>query len=519
MSRDSVTLSPSLSDGGDNLIYEGRPLYSRYAPKARAEQLADTFSPEPQSICLLPSPLLGYGVGIIRRKCGRQSGCLFLCVEVDKNLFEHTAAECGCVFFDGNRFEKSLADLRDRIRALISAGRYRKVSVPVLNNGYLIHKELYDRIAFDIQKEIDFFWKNRSVLLFFKDLPFRNIFRNLKIGLNDSLLEREDAAYFVCGAGESLEHILPFLSERRTFFRIVAADTALPVLLKSGIVPDFTVVLESQSANTGDFIYGIPEETVYITEISSSPSAVRRFPVKKPIQIPFSQSACAGRLPQHFAPFPQTGSVGVAALTAAFELTAGKIFIAGLDFCFRPGKSHARGTETHESLLRRQDRFSGLENGIATETAFAESVCGRRVGVSPALLNDASLIRAEAANWKRVYDCRADGLPLGLPRIRVEEIPLPTQPLKPLVIRPVPAGGKTQTAAFFGSETALLAAAENELADTGTLSDETARGIDYLHRFFPDYPPDSRNRSYGVRVGFFVRKFRRLLRKINRRPI
>lgn len=519
MSENFPTVSPALLDGGDNLIYEGRPLYSRYAPKARAEQTAEAFTPSPHSICLLPSPLLGYGVGIIRRKCGRQSGCLFLCVEVDKNLFEHTAAECGCVFFDGNRFEKSLADLRDRIRALISAGRYRKVSVPVLNNGYLIHKELYDRIAFDIQKEIDFFWKNRSILLFFKDLPFRNIFRNLKIGLNDSLLEREDAAYFVCGAGESLEHILPFLSERRTFFRIVAADTALPVLLKSGIVPDFTVVLESQSANTGDFIYGIPEETVYITEISSAPSANRHFRRKKPIQIPFTQAACADRLPQHFAPFPQTGSVGVAALTAAFELTSGKIFIAGLDFCFRPGKSHARGTEAHESLLRRQTRFSGLENGIATETAFAESVCGHRVGVSPALLNDASLIRAEAANWKRVYDCRADGLPLGLPRIRAEEIPLPTEPLKPLVIRPAPAGGKTQTAAFFGSETALLAAAENELAATGTLSDETARGIDYLHRFFPDYPPDSRNRSYGVRVGFFVRKFRRLLRKINRRPI
>lgn len=517
MSENFPTVSPALLDGGDNLIYEGRPLYSRYAPKARAEQTAEAFIPSPHSICLLPSPLLGYGVEIIRKKCANQSKCLFLCVEVDKALFELTT-ECECFFFDESRFEKSLTDLINRIRAPLSIDRYRKVFVPVLNNAYFLHKDLYDRIAFAVQKEIDFFWKNRSVLLFFKDLPFRNIFRNLKIGLNDSLLEREDAAYFVCGAGESLEHILPFLSERRTFFRIVAADTALPVLLKSGIVPDFTVVLESQSANTGDFIYGIPEETVYITEISSSPSAARRFPVKKTIQIPFSQSACAGRLPQHFAPFPQTGSVGVAALTAAFELTAGKIFIAGLDFCFRPGKSHARGTEAHESLLRRQTRFSGLENGIATETAFAESVCGHRVGVSPALLNDASLIRAEAANWKRVYDCRADGLPLGLPRIRAEEIPLPTEPLKPLVIRPAPAGGKTQTAAFFGSETALLATAENELA-AGNLSDETAREIDYLHRFFPDYPPEHRNRSYEVRVAFFVKKFQRLLKKINRRPI
>ena len=517
MSENFPTVSPALLDGGDNLIYEGRPLYSRYAPKARAEQTAEAFIPSPHSICLLPSPLLGYGVEIIRQKCANQSKCFFLCVEVDKALFELTT-ECECFFFDESRFEKSLTDLINRIRAPLSIDRYRKVFVPVLNNAYFLHKDLYDRIAFAVQKEIDFFWKNRSVLLFFKDLPFRNIFRNLKIGLDDSILEKENTDYFVCGAGESLEDVLPFLSAQRTFFRIVAADTALPVLLKSGIIPDFVVVLESQSANISDFIYGIPQKTVYITEISSAPSANRHFRRKKPIQIPFTQAACADRLPQHFAPFPQTGSVGVAALTAAFELTSGKIFIAGLDFCFSPGKSHARGTESHESLLRQHSRFSGFENGFASATTFAESVCGRRVAVSPALLNDASLIRTEAAHWKRVYDCRTDGLPLGLPRMSTKEISLPKKPLKPLNVSAVPEVPVSESAAFFENETVLLATAENELA-AGNLSDETAREIDYLHRFFPDYPPDHRNRSYEVRVAFFIKKFQRLLKKINRRPI
>ena len=99
-----------------------------------------------------------------------------------------------------------------------------------------------------------------------------------------------------------------------------------------------------------------------------------------------------------------------------------------------------------------------------------------------------------------------------------KEISLPKKPLKPLNVSAVPEVPVSESAAFFENETVLLATAENELA-AGNLSDETAREIDYLHRFFPDYPPDHRNRSYEVRVAFFIKKFQRLLKKINRRPI
>lgn len=517
MKSDNITelLPQDSSCAQENLSFKGNLIYSRYAPCKRAQQAADAFLPQSETLYLLPSPLLGYGTETVKKKC-RKARLPFLFAECDETLFSQTK-ESDCFFFNPLKPEISLAELRVKLKKIIQkSGRIRKVSIFSLNEGYRLQKNHYDFLALTIQKEIDQFWKNRSTMIFFKDLWMRNFFRNISSPFRELSLRKESHPYFVCGAGESLEGALDFLLEKRPFLRLVAADTALPVLLKRRIVPDYVVVLESQSVNISDFLHGIPEETIYITELTSAPSVNRTFRKKKWIQTDFFDAELFHRLPISVNRFPQTGSVGIAALYAARQLTDGAVGAVGLDFCFEPGKSHSRGTDVHETLLNRTDRFQSVESTYRPPFKTAETACGHRTAVSEALVNYAAWIQNEAGNLKGIYDCRSDGLPLGLPRVSVFDFPLPEKPLPPLEAREA---CEFQSERFLQNEFRLLMTAEAEtVADT--VCAKTARQIDYLHYFFPDYSIEKVEvENYRTRLYFYIKKFKRLLEKLNRHPI
>lgn len=513
-------VSPSTESvgAGDNLFYNGVYLYSRYAPRQRAEQIAAAFIPQPETFYLIPSPLYGYGLELIRQKC-RETGTSFLIAETDLFLYKKTVDK-ECLYFDTeNDFPSVISKIGNILRADFSANkRIRKVSVLPLNEGYRLHKEEYDRIALTVQKEIDLHWKNRSTMIFFKDLWIRNIVRNLPETSETIAVSKESYPYAVCGAGASLEDALDFLAEKRRYLRIVAADTALPVLLKKEIIPDYVVVLESQTANCSDFIYGVPDETIFINELSSAPAANRLFHRKKWIRIPFSETELFRRIPGSFPSFPQTGSVGVAALYAATRLTDGPVLVTGLDFCYIPGKTHARGTDTHERLLLRQTRFCTVEAAFRAETLTGQSVEGRAVAVSNALSNYASLVAGEAGRFSHLFDCRSDGLPIGLPRRKWIDIRLSKSPLPPLPFRIETVHDKQALSFFFTGEENLLNRAETETV-TDSLSDKTLKEINCLHYFFPDYRLSNPEESYRTRLFFYIRKLKRLLKKISRHPI
>lgn len=516
--KNNVCLSSDKDGSEENFLFKGCLLYSRYAPEKRAEQIAEAFQPQNETLYLLPSPLLGYGVDIVKRKC-RQDHIPLIILECHPDLQSKTK-DPDCLYFDSRQFSLSFQKIRQQLKILFTQNsRIRKVAVVSLNDGYRFQKKEYDTVAFEIQKEIDLFWKNRSTIIYFKDLWIRNLFRNLNThSFTEISLKKESFPYVVCGAGESLEHSIDFLIRKRAFIRIAAADTALPVLLKSGIVPDYVIVLESQTANVSDFLYGtLPEKIIYITEITSAPTANRYFRNRKWIRSGFADTQLFHRLPVRVSPFPQTGSVGIAALYVAMQLTEGNIFITGLDFCFSPGKTHARGTDVHETLLNRTNRFKSIESAYSPVAQTNRSICGHETAVSESLLNYASLIQNEAKLMKNVYDSRSDGLPLGLTKMNFNEITLPTNPLPPVNISETTAS--VQPDSFWENERHILKEAETETAG-GRVSEETAKGIDYLHYFFPDYKTaDITESHYLSRLFFYIKKFERLSNKISRHRI
>ena len=72
------------SHGEDNILCQGKPLYSRYAPSATAERVVNQVVPEESCIYLIPSPLLGYGIQSLKSRLPSHS--IIMGIEIEQSL-------------------------------------------------------------------------------------------------------------------------------------------------------------------------------------------------------------------------------------------------------------------------------------------------------------------------------------------------------------------------------------------------------------------------------------------------
>ena len=180
----------------------------------------------------------------------------------------------------------------------------------------------------------------------------------------------------VLGAGPGLEEALDapknrrLLNERpRNGVRVLASDTALPVLQQRDLVPDLIVCIDAQTASYQHFSAGIPPGVPLLADLAALPvldrlsTSVLRFRSSHPL-------AAFASLDYPELPFLDTslGQVAGAAILAAARLGARKASLWGLDFSYPLAKTYARGTYVYPYF---QTRSSRLEPSDSLLSAFA----------------------------------------------------------------------------------------------------------------------------------------------------
>ena len=163
----------------------------------------------------------------------------------------------------------------------------------------------------------------------------------------------------LCGAGPSLDWLLPSLLAERDRVWLVALDTALRPLMRAGIVPDIVVAIDPTPLN-GRHLIDLPTRVRpwLVAETSLDPRAFAAF----------SGRIFACRLGQAD-PWPWLETLGLAAsrlrvwgsvLTAACDLVsrlqALRIVFAGMDLAFTNDQCYCRGTAFEEDWLAQQQR-------------------------------------------------------------------------------------------------------------------------------------------------------------------
>ncbi len=164
----------------------------------------------------------------------------------------------------------------------------------------------------------------------------------------------------LCGAGPSLDQILPWLKKHAAQLTIIAVDTAAGALVQAGILPDQVVCLEAQAHNLPDFTPLAGLDPTLVADISAHPATFRIVRGQKILVS--SQWMTSGFLDRLSAaglpiqPVPPLGSVGV--LAARLAVQQGQmIFIAGLDFSFTQGITHCTGSPSDLAERRLETRL------------------------------------------------------------------------------------------------------------------------------------------------------------------
>lgn len=514
------------TDKGPTLLVGGIACYARDDPVGSAVRRARAVALEPRTLVYVPSVGLGHGLAELLERL--PDGCAVLCVETDQRVMA-LAAERGLPVDPRLRVVRT-ADELGVVACLreLGPGRFRRVREAALSGGWRADPERYRALRGALERELRTWWRNRMTLVMLGDRLVRNLLDNLPLiaDAGDAADLATDLPVVVVGAGPSLDRALPVLRALRGRYALVAADTALPSLAGAGLAPDLVVCLEAQWANLRDFLPARPPGTRLAFELAAHPDAARLFPDRIALfSSCFAPLGIVDRLQDAgLAPLriPALGSVGVAAAWMALRLTGSPVVLAGLDFAYPGGATHARGAPTHLASLAGASRLAPPGHAAAAALAgrplaWRPSAEGGRVRTDAVLQSYrdllASVLRDDGAarRYSRVSTVGGEGLACGaaviephdlvrlLPAVRAGAVP---------VLRGARGRRPDRSAVrgFLEAEARLLdeaGALVRDLASSGRAASETERrladAVGYAWLAFPD-EPDYGSRSFLVRA-------------------
>jgi hypothetical protein len=535
------------SGQGFSILYQQKYLYSRYNPQRTVVRTVSELKLLPGTLILCFSPCLWYGLPELLAKL--PPGTFILGCEQDKALYELAKEKLQTVV------QKQYAEKRNEAEAIL-----KKISLvpqedlcrlpaliqrqkPVLSNGFelpapgIFRRVLrldfssgtqfaptfYTELAGTCEGSIAQFWKNRITLVRFGRQYSRNVFRNLsRLPYSRTVTSfRSEKPLLVLGAGPSLDGLLAapeFITCRESVI-ILATDAALPALLQRKILPDAVIGLESQTIISRAYIGAAKIKKTILLDMTAFPPtadftggpAVFFASLYDDTRF-LGRLNAAGILP---ATIPPLGSVGLAAVYIALRMRSSAgvpVFIAGMDFSYRPGTTHARGTPAHTEQLLSCGRLAPAENFTAAFGPGTKKMTGKK---NEKLITTA-VLAGYAQNFtdifstaQNIFDAGKEGLELGIPQTDIKTV-FAQRP--PVITAAAESMGKkvdrTAIANFYTAEKQALIRIK-EILTTGQNIPETERNSElqlllsereYLYLHFPDGYKLSLDKSFLKRI-------------------
>lgn len=384
---------PLLSDTGKgfSVFYKERFLYSKRQPSRAMDCLVESLAIQKKTLVLFVSPVLGYGLKEIIAKLPEDSFLMIL--EADGELgifFENSFWNSFTEKIPDNVFYLCTSSVKDILKTAEEKTNYNftKVLKIEASGGAGLYENFYNEAEAYLTEAASSFWKNRITLIAMGRNYSRNIFKNYSRFLFAAEKKNGAEKYkfispatvnkpiFVAGAGPSLDESRSFLRKNRRDIFLLAVDAALPALMPD-IIPDAAVLLESQFWIQKTFIGFTGSNIPIISDITANPQAVTAmkggvffFFTEYTKNIFINRFSEKNILPPSFLPM---GSVGLTAVQlASFIAKKGvPIFCSGLDFSWKSGYTHAKGSPQVSSLLNSVQKMESLYN---TDSVFPQGL-------------------------------------------------------------------------------------------------------------------------------------------------
>ncbi|MBN1799168.1 MAG: motility associated factor glycosyltransferase family protein [Spirochaetales bacterium] len=419
--------TPELISTGNafTVKYKGNFLYSSKDPLGNVARIIANTTIHEKTLIFIPGIGLGYGVKELLKKL--PNSCFIICVEIDRNLMDLCLNHGELKDLNDKRLIILRTDgIGSVIQALSTIGVHnvRRMQTVKLSASYQLFAEYYTRIQEVLQTEIKNYWQNKMTMIFMGKLLVKNIITNLPYlaHAGDIAQVKTSLPIAVIGAGPSLDSSIRLLKEIQDRVLILVVDTALSTLCAHSLLPDFILSLEAQFINIQDFITDNRPEIPLLCDCSVSPQVMRLCKSIFCFSSQFYDLQLLKRLNQLGllpSPIPALGSVGIAAVYCALQITSGPVLLAGLDFSYGGKKTHAKNTYFHKLISTSALRLNPAEHQNF-QTIYNRPLLEIKDKKGNPLQSDLilhsyaeNLSRLVALNRTRVYDISSGGLDCG----------------------------------------------------------------------------------------------------------
>ena len=433
------------TEGSISVLYKGRYLYSKYAPEKAIKRTVLSKPVAPGTLVLACSPVLCL---CLAELCASlPENCFVLGCEFDAVLY---AFSLKYIPHDIARFAMLSPDELPKLPFMLTkrraetksgaflppAGTFRRVLRADFSAGTQFFPQHYAALTEAAENAVMRFWKNRITLIKFGRRFSRNLFRNIarlpRSCPIENLAQSVEKPIIVFGAGESMEKTARSIRSVQSAFYIVAADAALTPLFRFGIEPDAVVCEEAQSVIAPFFLGANGKRFRVFAGITSWPKlfdlsdgTICYFSPHYDDTAFFDSLVVRRILP---CIMPPLGSVGLTATKIALMLRKTDripVFVTGLDFSYRAGTTHARGSAPHTARLASSFRISPAANYEAAFGCSMQKIIGKDGSpffTSPALLSYVQTFRAYFSESPNLFDAGTTGIELGIPQKDVNDL-------------------------------------------------------------------------------------------------
>lgn len=331
---------------------------------------------EPQTLVLVFSPLLGYGISSLLDRLPH--ACAVLMVEFEPVLIplaDRTENVVRDLRSTRLRFASTTFEAQREIDGLVRRFALRRVVSVSLTGGARFQTEKYRELTDAAERIVQRFWFNRGTQIRLARRWIGNLMRNTSLPAvpPGSLSGVTGRTVLLIGAGPDLDARLAWVASLKGAVPVVALDTALPALAEARIQPDYLVSMDSQVANAYDMLPWRWDAVTLIADVTVHPSIPRRFPAERRA---FFASRFADlelfrekSLQELFAGtpvLPPRGSVAPAAIEVLVRiLDVRTIVTIGIDFWYRSPHSHALMTSPDR-------RFRATTHRLGRNDGFPE---------------------------------------------------------------------------------------------------------------------------------------------------
>ncbi|MDZ7795140.1 MAG: 6-hydroxymethylpterin diphosphokinase MptE-like protein [Spirochaetia bacterium] len=346
---------------------EGRWIHSKHNPCREAARLLDNNSEPLTPACIFFGFGLGYQIEEFFRRFPQGEAII---VEQSPELFLKalTARDYTSLFNEKTSLLIGLGvtDLRAALSPLISRNHAVIPLLPITQTA----PDYYSLAHSIVEAERSRKRVNSTTVKRFGRRWIRNLAQNLDtMAMAGNLNQLRDLLRgipaLVIAAGPTLDAVLPDLKQLQQRMVLIATDTSLRALLRNGVTPDFTLVVDPQYWNTRHLDGLDLQATILISE-SATHSRVFQNSYRA---VFFSGSVfpLGGYLEPGDEAAHKLGAGGSVTTTAwdfARYIGADEIYLSGLDLGFPEKRTHYCGSFFEQLLFTHSYRFRPYEGLI-----------------------------------------------------------------------------------------------------------------------------------------------------------